>query len=230
MNAERRPFIRFEVMSIEDRAASAAGVMAYRDRDMIVITPYGSEGKSELIEFYEDWVAKIERQLGPVRAPGGDTSTPFMVESRFPREWLEEVKRGYAAWKKGEELPVEGTPLKQWGVLAPAMLKNFIAHHIYTIEQLAAASDEAINPVGMGARICRNQAQDWLKINQSDERNKLVSKQAQLEADNSALRTQVNDMLAKMEALAARIPATEPQRTVEQHVGTMHVPEKRKAA
>jgi hypothetical protein len=236
MNAERRPFIRFETMPIEDRTASASGVMSYRDRDMIIITPYGSEGKSELVEFYEDWVTKIERQLGPVRAPGGDTSTPFMVEARFPREWLDEVKKAYAAWKKGEELPTEGTPLKQWGVLPPAMLKNFIAHHIFTIEQLAAASDEALNPVGMGARIHRNQAQDWLKINKEDERNKLVAKQAQLEVDNAQLKTQIASMQDQLAALLARIPAVEPQRTVEQHVGTMprestlHVPDKKKAA
>jgi len=215
----RRPFIRFEVVPIEDRAATAAaGVYMTQDVDFIIIVPHGSEGKTELRENYHDWIAKIKRQLGPVRAAGADNGTPMIVESRFPREWLETIEKGYAAWKKGEELPVEGTPLKQWAVLPPSMLQNCIANHIFTIEQLAEASDEAINPIGMGARRFRNDAQNWLKINKEDSRNQLVTEMSQMKADNAQLRQQVMDLTGQMAELLKKLPNTDPTTIMQRHV------------
>jgi hypothetical protein len=223
---ERKPYIKFETVPVEDRAASQAGIMAYRDVDFIVIIPHGSEGKTELREIYPDWLAKMKQQLGPVRAPGADAGTPFVMESRFPREWLDTIEKGYAAWKKGEELPVEGTPLKQWAVLPPAMLSNLIANHVYTIEQLANASDEAINPVGMGARLFRNRAQDWLRLNKESEQNKTALEVNRLREDKARMEGQIADMQNQMAALMARIPAVEPQKTLETHNSTLHVKQK----
>lgn len=215
---QRRPFIRFEVKTIEDRAATQqSGVMAYKDVDFIIMVPHGSEGKTELCEIYPDWLHKIKQQLGPVRAAGADTSTPFMVESRFPREWVEDIEKGYAAWKKGEEIPVVGTSLKQWAVIPKAMMQNCIANHIFTIEQLAEASDEAINPVGMGARLYRNRAQDWIKLNKDNEINKAVIEVNALREDNARLSAQVSGLMTQVGELVKRIPNTEPQRTMELH-------------
>jgi hypothetical protein len=217
-NDDRRPYVYFKTQTIEDRAATnAAGVAMYKDLDFIFIVPHGSEGKTELSEVYSDWLDKIKRQLGPVRAAGADMSTPFMMESRFPREWVDMIEKGYAAWKKGEELPVEGTALKQWAVLPPAMLANCIANHILTIEQLANASDEAINPIGMGIRMYRNRAQDWVKLNKEGDANKMALEINTLREDKARMEGAIADMRKQMEALSARIPATEPQRTLEQH-------------
>jgi hypothetical protein len=219
MTDARRPFIKFERLAIEDRAQTAAtGVYMVRDAEFIIIIPHGSEGKTELREEYGFWLDKMKRQIGPVRAAGSDAGTPFIMDSRFPKDWLDEIEKGYAAWKKGEELPVEGTPLKQWAVLPPAMLQNCIAQNIFTIEQLAGASDEAINPVGMGARLFRNQAQDWLKLNKESERNKMVTQLAQLSSDNAKLTEQVAQMTVAMAELMRRLPNTDPTTVMQQHV------------
>ena len=216
----RKPFIKFETVAIEDRQMTQqTGMYMTKDVDFIIIIPYGSEGKTELREIYKDWLDKIKRQMGPVRAAGADNGTPMIVESRFPREWLEMIEKGYELWKKGEELPVEGTPLKQWAALSPAMLQNFIAHHVYTIEQLAAASDEAINPVGMGARIFRNQAQDWVKLNKEGENGKVLEELKQMRADNVRLQQQVGELMAQNQEMNARIPNTDPTKIMQQHVG-----------
>jgi hypothetical protein len=218
MTDVRRPFIKFERQAVEDRAMSAqSGVYMARDKDFIIIIPHGSEGKTELREEYDFWLAKMEKQVGPTRAPGSDAGTPFIVESRFPREWLDEIKKGYAAWLKGEELPVDGTPLRQWAVLPPSMLNNFLAQNIRTIEELAGASDEAINPCGMGAVTFRNQAQNWIKINKENERNKLVTGLARLEQDNVQLRQQNADMLKQIQELITRLPNTDPTNVMQQH-------------
>jgi hypothetical protein len=214
----RKPFIKFETVCVEDRQASAqSGLYMVKEQDMIVIIPYGSEGKTELREEYTFWLDKMKKQIGPIRAPGGDSGTPMIMESRFPREWLEAIEKGYAAWKRGEELPVDGTPLKQWAVLPPSIVSNFIANNILTIEQLAVASDEAINPVGMGARIYRNQAQDWIKLNKESERNKMVTQITQMAADNARLTMQVAAMLDQIKDLAARVPNTDTTAIMQNH-------------
>ncbi len=214
----RKPFIKFESVGIEDRAMTAhSGVYMTRQADFIIIIPHGSEGKTELREEYSFWLDKMKRQIGPVRAPGSDAGTPFVVESRFPREWLDAIEKGYAAWKKGEELPVEGTPLKQWAVLPPSMLHNFLAQNIFTIEQLADASDEAIAPAGMGARMFRNQAADWIKLNKESEKNKIIQDVARLNADNAALREQNTEMLKQLAELMKRMPNTDPTTVMQQH-------------
>lgn len=215
----RKPFIKFETVCIEDRQASAqSGLYMVKDQDVIIIIPYGSEGKTELREEYSFWLDKMKKQIGPVRAPGGDSGTPMIMESRFPREWLEAIEKGYAAWKRGEELPVEGTPLKQWAVLPPSIVSNFIANNIFTIEQLAQASDEAINPVGMGARIYRNQAQDWIKLNKEGERNKMVMQLTQMTADNARLTAQVSSMMDQIKELMTRLPNTDQTAIMQKHV------------
>ena len=218
MADDRRPYVYFETVPVEDRAATtAAGVYMTRDEDFIVLIPHGSEGKTELREKYVDWIAKIKSQLGPVRA-SNDPGTPYIVESRFPREWLDAIEKGYEAWKRGEELPVEGTPLKQWAVLPPAMLKNLISNHIYTIEQLANASDEAINPVGMGARMFRNKAEEWIKLNKEDERNKIAGEITALRAQNAQLMEQVGSMLTQLQVLQKNSPNMDPTTIMQQHV------------
>ena len=219
MSDARRPFIKFESMGLEDRALSAqTGCYMTRQVDFIIIIPHGSEGKTELREEYSFWLQKMKGQLGPVRAAGSDPGTPMVVESRFPREWLEEIEKGYAAWKKGEELPIEGTPLKQWAVLPPSMLQNFLSQNLFTIEQLAEASDEALNPVGMGARMFRNQAQDWIKLNKEDERGKMVAQLAQLQADNQAFKDQILEQQRQMKEMFDKLPNTDTTKIMQQHI------------
>jgi len=218
MSDARRPFIKFEVVTIEDRQAMAAtGHIAYKDVDFIVIVPHGSEGKTELREEYSFWLDKMQKQVGPTRAPGADAGTPFMVESRFPREWLDEIIKGYKMWKEGKELPLEGTALHQWGVLPPAMLQTFLAQNVRTIEELAEASDEAINPCGMGARIFRNHAQAWVKLNKEGTVTRTAAEVTALREENTELRGTIKALTDKIDALVARLPNTDTQAVLERH-------------
>lgn len=218
MSDARRPFIKFEVVTVEDRQTMAAtGQHAFKDVDYIVIIPHGSEGKTELREEYNFWVEKMQRQIGPVRAPGGDTGTPFVVESRFPREWLDEIIKGYKAWKEGKELPLDGTALQQWGVLPPAMLQTFLAQHIRTIEELAEASDEAINPCGMGSRLYRNHAVAWVKLNKEGTVTRTAAEVTALRAENAELKATIGSLSEKLDSLIARLPNTDTTAVLERH-------------
>jgi outer membrane murein-binding lipoprotein Lpp len=186
----------------------AAGFYIGRDEDFIIMIPHGSEGKTELVEIYKDWLVKVRPLAGVThRAAGGGPDVPQVMDTRFPREWLQEIEAGYAAWKKGEELPVEGFPLKQWPVISKAMLDNCLSVHIRTVEQLAGATDEHIAPLGMGARTLRNQAEQWLKLNSDKDKAKMVTQLSQLSSDVAQLTAQVKSLLEENQRLAQQVPA-----------------------
>lgn len=168
-NENRPPFVSFEVRAVEDRAESLkAGVYMTRDVDFIRIVPSGSEGKTVLEYNYEEWLARTKPQTGEFRASGASADTPAMGASRFPIEWLRRIEQEYAAWKEGRELPVEGTPIRNWPVIGPSALKNCEAMHIRSVEELAHAADDTVASLGMGGVILRQRARDWLAAKHGD--------------------------------------------------------------
>lgn len=197
----RAPFVKFESRPKVNQAASdQAGRYVAQDVDYIIIVPHGSEGKTELCEEYTQWLAKHKPVAGnKYYAPGAGNDTPAIMDSRFPRDWLDRIEAGYAAWKKGEELPLDGTPLKLWPAIisSPAMLQNCIASNILTVEHLAGASDEAINSIGMGGRALRETAIRWLKLANEKERNHAAQAITKLTTDVAQLTAQVTELLAE---------------------------------
>lgn len=155
ISENRPPYVEFKRVSVEDRAATiAAGVYKTKEVDYIVLVPHGSEGKIRVEKEYALWLHGVEPHT---------SALPFeQGPSRFPREWVEKIKAAYSAWKKGEDLAIEGTPLKNWPVCSPGMAKIFNDLHVYSVEELAVASDDLLERVGMGAIPLRQRARDWV--------------------------------------------------------------------
>jgi hypothetical protein len=145
---EQRPsYVRFEKRAVEDRVASMAlGHYMTKDVDFAIITPIGS--KDMIPREAEGWLASLEQQAR---------------EERIPKQWVVQYKEAYAAWKRGEELPVSGTAVKGWPVLSPAQQANVIAANVRTVEDLAQANDEAMRRIGMGGVEMKQKAEAWLK-------------------------------------------------------------------
>jgi hypothetical protein len=201
----RPPFIRFEVRPIEDRAASiTAGYYVTKDVDFIILVPHGSEGKQSIEQPYGDWLKKIKPLAGGDLMPSNASfDTPAMAAARFPAEWLEKIEAGYKAWKEGRELPIEGTPLDNWPVLSPSQRINAKQMHLLTVEDLAAASDEACQSVGIGGITLRQRARDWLEAKKADP--------AKIAAQMESLQVQLKDLAAANEALRLRNQLLEAQ-------------------
>lgn len=203
----RKPFIKFEVRAEEDRTASLmAGAYVHKDVDYIILVPHGSEGKLSVERPYSEWLGEIQGLTGEVRASGAGADTPLMGGSRFPEEWLRQIKAGYTAWKEGLDMPVEGTPLRNWPAISPAQLKNCLAIHLLSVEELANAADEAVLRLGMGGRSLQQRAKDWLKLN-GGETGKVAAEMEKLRSENSQL-------LKRLEALESL--AKGPKQVVEQ--------------
>lgn len=194
MNSLRPPYVTFERRSVEDRAMSLkTGVYTTKEVDFIILVPHGSEGKTRLEYVYEEWLQRVRPHSTAVNR----VDDLVAQESRFPQEWLERIEQAYKAWKKGEDMEVEGTPIKNWPVLSPGQVQTCLSMHILSVEELAAASDEAISSMGMGWIALRQRARDWLSMKNSD-----ATKTA---AELEALRSEVKARDVRIASLEEQI-------------------------
>jgi len=176
LRQERPPYVIFERKPVEDRNASISqGRYMTRDVDFAIITPIGS--KDRIPKQVDDWFKELE---------------VMVREERMPAAWLEQWKQAYAAWRRGEELPVNGTPIKGWQMLSPAQQSNVISANILTVEDLAQATAEATQRIGMGALELKEKATSWLKASSGP--GVLASENAALKGENARLKGQVKGL------------------------------------
>jgi hypothetical protein len=161
-------YVKFERVAIEDKAASlAAGHYVARDIDMAYITPPYSKDimKYKVVNWFEQLTTDVRN-------------------GRIPNEFLDKYRAAYTAWQQGQELPLDGFPIKGWGVCSPAQQETLIKMHVLTVEQLAAINDEGIFRLGMGGVDLKNKANAWLKA---------IKKAGPVTIENAALKKQVED-------------------------------------
>lgn len=181
---ERPPLVRFERRGVEDRNESIKqSRYIEKDIDMALVTPAGS--RDVMVHTVEEWMKGIRRSVR---------------ESRMPQSWLDRYEDQYRRWKEGEELPVDGTPIKGWGIISPAQQKNLIGINVLTVEDLAKLNDEGLRRVGMGAIELKNKAVAWLRT--LDDKGGLAMENAVLKSENEALKARVDALSRKLEEIA----------------------------
>jgi len=185
---DRPAYVTFEKVPQEDRAASiAAGRMVMKDVDFVYITPPGSTDR--IPQLAEVWLAQLEASVR---------------EGRLPQNWADGYRTKYEQWRRGEEVPVDGTPLKSWPLLSPAQLKNILAANIRTVEDLAAANGEALTKLGMGAQDLKQKATAWLKDAAGP--GKVAAENAALKADNEQMKKQLAELQNQVAQLQSLVP------------------------
>ena len=188
---DRPAYVRFERVAEEDKPASvAAGHFVAKDVDYVNITPPYS--KDVFKQRVRDWLVELDRQV---------------QNRRMPEQWAKQYKDSYRAWQTGQELPVNGTPIKGWGVISPAQQETMIRMNILTVEDLAAINDEGIRRIGMGAVELKNKAKAWLA--QLQDKGPLTIKMAQIEGENAQLKGQVDTLTRQVEELMAAVRTTQ---------------------
>ena len=102
-----------------------------------------------------------ERELVEIIIPGDrNTRVTEIVNDEHRARWPAE----YAAFKKGEEAPLIGTPLKDWPPLTTARVRELAYFDILTVEQLAGVNDAQLQKLGMGAYAQREAAKKFLEV------------------------------------------------------------------
>ncbi|MEQ1580906.1 MAG: hypothetical protein ABL964_09965 [Steroidobacteraceae bacterium] len=185
---ERPAIVRFEKVPKEDKAASlAAGHYVAKDVDYALLTPPYS--KDEVRIKVEQFKLQMEADVR---------------NQRMPAEWQEMYLTAYEKWRNGQEIPLNGTPIKGWGMLSPAMQETLIRMSVLTIEDLAAINDEGLRRVGMGALELKNKAVAWLQANK--DHGPLVMENAALKTKVTVLESSHANLQAQIDQLKAMIP------------------------
>lgn len=202
INDTRPPYIEFQRRAVEDRTRTLeTGVYSTKDVDFIIIVPHGSEGKTRIEQEYTMWLQKIKPQTGP---RGGQWDGHYEVASRFAPEWVVQIETSYEKWKKGEDMDVEGIPLKNWPAISPGQLRSCLDMHLQTVEALSHASDDAIERLGMGGYNLRQRARDFLESSISGSM-KLSGELAALRSENKAKEERVASLEGQLASLQAQM-------------------------
>lgn len=198
---DRPPYIEFSVEAVAlQRRAEDGGGLYYEDRDFVLIMPRG--GKDVVKKEVKDWFDVIDMQLRM---------------ERLDPEWHRQYKGAYAQWKAGMEMPVNGTPLVMWPLLTPAEVKMLKELRMQTVEDVAAANEEALKRMGMGARGLKTKAQDWIKA--STDTAPLVERLNALAVSQEAMTKRLADVEEENKAL--RLAALARAQTPVAGVGTL---------
>lgn len=186
--SDRKAFVRFEKVPIEDKAASLEkGHYVAKDVDFALITPPYSRDVVRLK--VTQWKLNMEQDVR---------------NGRFPEQWMEENLKAYAAWQRGEEIPLSGIPIKGWGVISPAQQETLLRMNILTVEDLAGINGEGLQRIGMGAVELKNKATAWLQ--QLKDKGPLTMEMAALKTENAGLKSSVESLQMQVAQLVAQMP------------------------
>lgn len=186
-NEERPPYVVFETIQIEDRAASlAAGHHVEKDLHIANITRPGS--RDTLVKDAEAWIKELKA---------------LAKNGQIPVSWPPHFEGMYKTWLSGETAAVNGTPIKGWSQIGNAMQKLLINAGIVTVEDLASLPDGDVGLIGTGAISVKAKAVAFLK--EANGTGKLVQENAAMKAQMDAMQKQ----MAEMAAVVAQHNATQ---------------------
>lgn len=152
----------------------------------------------------------VDTDMVRITTPGDslsviDTIATEHYRKRFPRQW-----DFYVSKKEGDQMTVGRTPLSAWAKLSAAQVEELRHLKFYSVEDVANASDAALQNVGMiagmGGHAFRDAAQVYLRVAKDS------SVAVRMEQENAALRAQMEEMRQQMHsgfaALAQQTQAT----------------------
>lgn len=157
------------------------------------------EVQYEMVDYVE-WVKK------------GDPKTSQVIKIKFmqrldPEGW-KVIKPYYEAWKKEEEMPVDGTPLANWPLIkSKRILDQLRMISVFTVEDLAALPDSFLHNVGMGARELRNRAKAYVEMKRGDAEKAVLFAEQNAKLEEQAL--QIAELTKNLENLTRNLPQRE---------------------
>lgn len=130
-----------------------------------------------------------DKEMVEIRIPGDKHISwvgPVTEAQKIEGQWIDSRQRfpeAYAAFKRGEQVAMVGTPLEQWPNprLTAARVAELKALNIFSVEDLASVSDSNLAKMGMGGREMRQSARDYIeKAKASADPSALLAEMAQL--------------------------------------------------
>jgi len=172
------------------------------------ITKFRENKETKLLEEHTETVSFEEDRVFYTKS----VTNPWLEKLR------EAVRNGYTsqyyfdhclaafnAYKKKEDMPIDGYALINWRGIDPAAREKFLAMGINSVEKIAAMTEEAMQYYGMGARAYKDKAKAFLMANDKPEQATLQI--TKLQSENTEMReimTAMQQKLAEMERLNNR--------------------------
>jgi hypothetical protein len=104
------------------------------------------------------------------------------------------IRPHYEAWKSGQDVPANGTPLAAWPAIRPEQIAVLRQFDIKTVEDLASLTDSILSRPGMtGLRSVRDAAVAWEK---SKDTRAVAADVVSVKLENEALKQQMADLMA----------------------------------
>lgn len=159
----RPAIVRFERVAVEDKVESLRlGRYVGKDVDMALITPQGT--KDIFKKAVKAWL---------------QSNIQAVAEDRLPRDWADHYEKQYEAFKNGQELPLNGTAIRGWGMISPAQQEMIIRCNLPTVEDLANAGGDVLRRLHIGGQELKNKAIAWLA--QNEDKGAITQRMAALE-------------------------------------------------
>lgn len=186
LRQEVMPFVRFEQRdhgkNIE--ASEKAGIFIPNRLNFIVITSHGSKDSSDHIA--DEWLPRKRDEAN---------------RGNYNMAWVEHFEKQYEGWKKGHEIPRDGTAVLTWQAISPEQNARLRALGYTTVEDLSALPDSALGSIGLDGRELRDKARAWLNEGKDKGINaQLIAEQAVKIDDQKALIDELRQRLAVLEA------------------------------
>ena len=146
-----------------------------------------------------------EKEMIEIRYPGNPHS---VWDVEVTDEHREKYARAYEAFKRGEEVAQEGTPIESLTVLGRAQIKELKYLDIHTVEAAANMSDLAIQRVGMGGFKLRELAKKFLEqANELAPLSKMVEENDKLKAQLESQKVQIEELNRLMVGMQSQLNA-----------------------
>lgn len=189
---ERPPFVRFDFQEygIDREASEKAGRPIPRTIPFAFITPHGSKDVVE--KPAEEWLAQIREKA---------------IQGMYNPEWSQRFALQFEEWKKGNELPREGSPTKTWIAINREQQNRLLALGLTTVEDVAAVPDSNLGTIGMDGRYLRDLAKTWLQ--ESKDKGVNVRELAELKAENATQKEIIDRLTERVAALESTLPKRE---------------------
>lgn len=124
------------------------------------------------------------------------------VQDNDKRRWPE----SWRAYVEGKTYVPDGTPVEMLFPNHPAVADNLKGLNIFTIEQMAVLSGNAIDAIGMGGQDWVNKAKAYLdKADKGKEFNKMAQDLEETKARERVMAQQLNQAIAQIKTLEERL-------------------------
>ena len=160
-----------------------------RDTGEVIVRDYVKYGPPLMMD-RQATVARVDRLLRVRRPVEGSRN----VHETTAWERAEFIRPLYEAWRRGEELPDDGTPIAVLNFLRPEDVAALKRSAIRSVEELATLPDSIIDRVPLPAmKDKRRQAALWL---QAQDTNKAAAEMKRRDDEISELKAQMAELLA----------------------------------